>query len=221
MFTVRFPNALLIQEWACFNPISTRSVKAKNHINSWNGLVGAKGELQHAWFRVRGVPYDKRSAKALAYVGSLVGVTRKVDKSTLNRIDYVRVKIAAKDVSRVHASTEGAILTYLYDFFYERKVILEEKKEEKVSMMKVDKMDPQKLTPQKPAMLAPSTQLSKQQDVGKSSIGVGNAKKLQDEVPKTVLMEEVVRVPPKNPSARVVNENMDTLSTRTVVRTEN
>jgi hypothetical protein len=89
MFTVRFPNALLIQEWACFNLISMRSVKAKIQIDFWNGSVGAKGELQQAWFRVRGVPYDKRSAKTLAYVGSLVGVTTEVDKSTLNRTDYV------------------------------------------------------------------------------------------------------------------------------------
>jgi hypothetical protein len=60
------------------------------------------------------------------------------------------VKIAPKDVSKVPASAEGAILPYLYDFFYEREVILEEKKEEMASMVKVDKMDPQKLTPQKP-----------------------------------------------------------------------
>jgi hypothetical protein len=148
MFTVRFPNALLIQEWACFNPISMRSVKAKIHIASWNGSVGAKWELQQAWFRVRGVPYDKRSAKTLAYVGSLVGLTTEVDKSTLNIADYVRVKIAAKDVSKIPESTEGAIIPYMYDFFYEREVILEEKKEASVGMVKVDKMDPKKATPQ-------------------------------------------------------------------------
>jgi hypothetical protein len=122
------------------------------------------------------------------------------------------VKIAPKDVSKVPASAEGAILPYLYDFFYEREVILEEKKEEMASMVKVDKMDPQKLTPQKPVMVAPSTQ--------SSSVQEGNAKKLQDEVPKSVLMEEVVRVPPKSPGARVVNENIDIVCTRSVVRSE-
>jgi hypothetical protein len=110
MFTVRFPNALLIQEWACFNPIKMRSVKAKVHVASWNGSIGAKGELQQAWFRVRGVPYDKRSPEILAYVGSLVGATTKVDKSTLNRADYVRVKIAGRDVSKIPESAEGAII---------------------------------------------------------------------------------------------------------------
>jgi hypothetical protein len=101
--------------------------------------VGAKGELQQAWFRVRGVPYDKRSAQTLAYVGSLVGVTIEVDKSTLNRADYVRVKIAVKEVSKMPESAEGAIKPYLYDFFYEREVILEEKKEDNVGVVRLTK----------------------------------------------------------------------------------
>jgi hypothetical protein len=53
-FTVRFPNAVLIQEWGCFNPISMRVAKAKINIDPWNGSVGAKAELQYVWFRVRG-----------------------------------------------------------------------------------------------------------------------------------------------------------------------
>jgi hypothetical protein len=43
MYTVRFPEASLIKEWACFNPISMRNVKAKISIAPWNGSVGAKG----------------------------------------------------------------------------------------------------------------------------------------------------------------------------------
>jgi hypothetical protein len=69
-------------------------------------------------------------------------------------------------------------------------------------------------------MVAPSTQSFEQHDVGQSSVQEGNAKKLQDEVPKSVLMEEVVRVPPKSPGARVVNENIDIVCTRSVVRSE-
>jgi hypothetical protein len=120
MFTVRFPNAPLIKEWGCFNPISMRSVKAKIKVGPWNGVVGAKAKLQQAWFRVRGVPFDKRSKEILVYVGSLVGATSEVDESTLNRTDYVRIKIAARDIAKVHAKAEGAILPFLYDFFYER-----------------------------------------------------------------------------------------------------
>jgi hypothetical protein len=122
MFTARFPNATLIQEWGCFNPISLRSVKAKIKIDPWNGSIGAKTELQTAWFRVRGVPYDKRSATTMVYVGSPVGVTVGVDKSTLSRTDYVRIKIMVRDITKVPAVAEGALKPFLYDFHYEREV---------------------------------------------------------------------------------------------------
>jgi hypothetical protein len=121
-FTVRFPNALLIQEWSCFNPISMRNVKVKLQVEPWNGSIGVKVELQMAWFRVRGVPYDKRSKETLAYAGSLVGATVEVDKASLNRADYSRVKIAARDITKVPAKAEGAVIPYLYDSTYEREV---------------------------------------------------------------------------------------------------
>jgi hypothetical protein len=35
MFTMTFPNALLINEWACFNPISMRQVKARILLVRW------------------------------------------------------------------------------------------------------------------------------------------------------------------------------------------
>jgi hypothetical protein len=121
-FTVRFPNNQLIDEWSGFNPISMRSVKAKINIATWNGSVGAKGELQLGWFRVRGVPYDKRSIATMAYVGFLIGATAIVDKSTLGRTDCVRIQITTRDISKVPERAEGAIIPYLYDFLYDREV---------------------------------------------------------------------------------------------------
>jgi hypothetical protein len=132
IFTIRFPNAQLIKEWECFNSISMRIVKAKIQVEPWNGSIGAKGKLQDAWFRVRGVPYDKRSKETLAYVGSLVGRTLEVDKSTLSRTDYVRVRIGARDVSKVPEITEGSIGTYLYDLLYEKEAVMGEYKETQV-----------------------------------------------------------------------------------------
>jgi hypothetical protein len=78
-------------------------------------LLGAKAELQSAWFRVRGIPSDKRSKQTTAYVGSLVGATMEVDMTTFHRVDYVRIKIAARDASKVPARAEGAILPFLYE----------------------------------------------------------------------------------------------------------
>jgi hypothetical protein len=37
----------------------------------------------------------------LAYAGSLMGATREVDYNSLHRADYVRIKIATKDVSKI------------------------------------------------------------------------------------------------------------------------
>jgi hypothetical protein len=96
----------LIKEWGRFNPIKMRILKAKIQIDVWNSSIGAKAELQEAWFRVRGVPFDKRSEESMAYVGSLIGATSDVDETTLNRIDYVRVKIVAKDIIKVPTVVE-------------------------------------------------------------------------------------------------------------------
>jgi hypothetical protein len=149
-FTVRFPNNQLIEEWSCFNPFSMRSVKAKINIAAWNGSVSAKGELQLEWFRVRGVPYDKRSITTMAYVGSLVGATAEVDKSTLGRTDYVRIKIAARDMSKVRKRAEGAIIPYLYDFLYEKEVEMEGGADGKKVLVQDGKGNDTQPSPKKP-----------------------------------------------------------------------
>jgi hypothetical protein len=122
MFTVRFPDAQTIKDWEVFNPISLRSVKAKIKVDARSGAIGAKAELEEAWFRARGIPYDKRSKPTMVYVGSLVGLAREADKSTLHRADYVRIKIAAKEVAKIPEAIEGGIGTYLYEFFFEREI---------------------------------------------------------------------------------------------------
>lgn len=122
-FTMRFPNAQMIKSWGHFDLIM-KTTPAQISIKPWSAEVGAKGELQTAWFRVKGIPYDKRSVKTLAYVGSLVGVTVEVDDRSLSRIDYVRMKIACRDVSKAPPVAEGAIIPYLYDFSFEREVVI-------------------------------------------------------------------------------------------------
>jgi hypothetical protein len=105
-----------------FNHISLRSVKANIKINAWSGAIGANAELEEAWFRVRSIPYDQRSMPTMGYVGSLVGMIRDVDKCTLHRADYVRIKIVAREVARVLEVIEGSIGKYLYDFNFEREI---------------------------------------------------------------------------------------------------
>lgn len=118
---MRFPDARMIKDWGHFNLVM-RSTYAQISVKPWSPAIGAMGELQRAWFRVKGIPYDKRSTKTLAYVGSLVGVTTKVDESTLSKLDYVRMKIACKDITKIPPSAEGVIIQYIYDFFFKREV---------------------------------------------------------------------------------------------------
>jgi hypothetical protein len=51
-----------------------------------------------------------------------VGATAEVDVSSLSRIEYARMKIAARDISRIPESAKRVVLPYLYDFYYEREV---------------------------------------------------------------------------------------------------
>lgn len=92
-------------------------------IDPWNSAIGAKAELQSA----KGIPHDKRSMETCAYGGSLVGVAREVDERTLHKHEYVRICIACWDVSKVPDVVEGAIVPYIYDFHFEREVIISEK----------------------------------------------------------------------------------------------
>jgi hypothetical protein len=101
-----------------------RAAKAKIKVSPWSGIVGAKAELEQDWFRVRGIPYDKRSIPTLAYVGSLVVATVEIDEESMHRADFVRIKIAAKEVAKVPEIVEGATIPFLYDFYYERELEL-------------------------------------------------------------------------------------------------
>jgi hypothetical protein len=75
----------------------------------------------------------------MAYVGSLVGFTRDVDKSTLNRSDYVRIKLAARVVTKVPGVAKGAIIPFLYDLFYEREVMDEQSPMQVPMQVQMDK----------------------------------------------------------------------------------
>ena len=57
-------------------------------VEHWNSNVGAKGSLETAWFRIFGLPMDKRSEKKVCMVASLVGLPLEVDKLNLRRWDF-------------------------------------------------------------------------------------------------------------------------------------
>jgi hypothetical protein len=60
------PFSTAYKDWGRFNPMKMKTVKAKIQIDQWNGSIGAKAELQCAWFRVSGIPSDKKSEETAA-----------------------------------------------------------------------------------------------------------------------------------------------------------
>jgi hypothetical protein len=87
-------------------------------IEKWNPTTGSKGPLDVAWFRISNIPPEKRSYSNVCMVASKVGLPLEVDRDSLNKNDYVRVKIGCKDVTKVPASIDGVLDFHFYDYFF-------------------------------------------------------------------------------------------------------
>ena len=66
-----------------------------------------------------GIPIDQRGLHTIAKIGGLVGKTISIDEQTRFRHNYVRVKIACRDIRQVPLSAECNIGLFIYDFFFE------------------------------------------------------------------------------------------------------
>lgn len=118
---MRFPTTKMANQWSNLKNLTMRN-EAQLKIEPWSPVVGAKGVLQSAWFRVKKIPADQRSMRTIAQVVGLVGKAMEVDEGTRFRYDYVRVKIACRDVAKVPKSAEAYMGIYLMEFKYEREV---------------------------------------------------------------------------------------------------
>ena len=118
-YTMRFPTAKMLLDYSNFN-LGIKGVDVQFTIEPWTSTIGAKGQLQMAWFRVKGIPLDQRGLRTITKIGGLVGKTMVIDESTRFNRDFVRIKLACRDVELVPPSAECALGMYLYDFFFER-----------------------------------------------------------------------------------------------------
>ena len=107
-FLLRFPTAKMVTEWYRLKNLTMRS-GAQIQMDPWSPAAEAKGVLQTSWFKVSGIPTDQRSLRTLAKVGGLVGKVLEVDEGTRYRYDYVRLRIACREVSRVPKTAEGTL----------------------------------------------------------------------------------------------------------------
>jgi hypothetical protein len=125
-FQMKFPTVSKVEELAFFNGMEMRIVPGvKFKVDKWNPHVGAKAEITSAWFRIAGIPVEKRSEKRVALVASLVGIPLEIDKNNMKRGDHVRVRIGCRDITKVPAKVEGLLDLHFYDFTFQREVQVE------------------------------------------------------------------------------------------------
>lgn len=122
-FQLRFPTAREVEELSFFTGMQLRIVPdVFIKVEKWNSNSGAKVAMSTAWFRIRGIPFEKRSEQNVCLIASLVGLPLEVDKSCLKKFDYVRVKIGNKHITKVPAVVEGMLDFFFYDFEFQREV---------------------------------------------------------------------------------------------------
>lgn len=90
---------------------------------------------------MKGIPADQRSVRTIAKVGGLVGKVIEIDEKTRFRLDYVRMKIACRDVFKVPKTAESTLGLFLHDFTFEREVYEENKEKVLKSGIKVSESD--------------------------------------------------------------------------------
>lgn len=79
--------------------------------------------LQQGWFKVTNIPDDQRDLVTLAKVGGLVGKVTEIDEKARFRVDYVRMRIACRDITKVPKTAEGVLGLTVYDFGFEREIL--------------------------------------------------------------------------------------------------
>lgn len=118
-YQLRFPNSKSLEDIAYFTEMRMRSMPSVVFkVEKWNANAGSKGPLDTAWFRVRGIPYETRSFSNACMVASKVGVPFEVDKASLTKFDYVRVKIGGRDMTKVPATVDGVLDLHFIDFHF-------------------------------------------------------------------------------------------------------
>lgn len=125
-FVMRFPSAKIINQWCHFKFLPVECAEAQMKVEAWTPCLGAKGMLQMAWFRVHDIPSDQRFIRTIAKVGGLVEKVMEIDESTRFRHDYVRMRIACRDVTKVPRTAQSTLGLFIHEFTYEREVEVEE-----------------------------------------------------------------------------------------------
>ncbi|KAG2582645.1 hypothetical protein PVAP13_6KG185730, partial [Panicum virgatum] len=106
-YSMRFPTAKMVMDYSNFT-LGVKSVDAQFSIEPWSSSLSAKAN------------YNRHGSGTIAKIGGLVDKTMAIYEGTRFNRDYVRVKIACRNVELVPPSAECTLGMFLYDFFFER-----------------------------------------------------------------------------------------------------
>lgn len=90
-------------------------------MEKWKATTDSTGTVDTTWFRIRGIPYEKRLVQNVSKVASFVGLPEEVDVDNLTKFDYARIKIGCRDVRKVPVVVNG-MLDFFYYFQFQREV---------------------------------------------------------------------------------------------------
>lgn len=123
IFLMRFPTAKKVEELSFFTSMQMGTAPDITFkVEQWNLNAGAKSKLESAWFRIFGIPIEKRTDRKVSHLASLVGLPLEVDKGNLKWWEFARVKIGCSDIEKVPAIVEGLLDFHFYDFIFQREV---------------------------------------------------------------------------------------------------
>nr|TKW37362.1 hypothetical protein SEVIR_1G042300v2 [Setaria viridis] len=109
-FQMKFPTAKKVEELSFFIGMQMRMVpNISFKVEQWNPHAGAKAEISSAWFRIFGIPLEKKDRKEDLICWLSFGIPLEVDKINSKRWHYVRVGIGCKDVTKILATREVPI----------------------------------------------------------------------------------------------------------------
>jgi hypothetical protein len=96
-FLMCFPSSRDIVAWVHFGRTNLRTVQnVVVKVTHWFPGYGDSGDLDIAWFQVKGIPLDNRKYLVVVYAGSTVGRTLVIDRHSLNNVEYVRIQIGSQ-----------------------------------------------------------------------------------------------------------------------------
>ena len=140
-FTMRFPNSKMVSNYSQFK-LGMKTSNVQLLIEPWSSSIGAKGQLQQGWFRVRGIPTDQRNLRTIAKIGGLVGKTISIDEKTRYSHEFVKIKIACRDIYVVPETVESTLGVFIYDFAFELEEDAEQREHKLKSGVKIHEYEP-------------------------------------------------------------------------------